>query len=256
MRKVAIISEHASPLAVVGGVDSGGQNIYVAHVAQQLARLGYSVDVFTRRDHALQPLIVKCKNHVRVVHVPAGPPKFVAKEELLPYMNDFGAFLLKFFSSQKRAYDIIHANFFMSGLAASEVARVLSIPLVMTFHALGRVRRLFQQEADRFPSDRFQIEDQLMREADRIIAECPQDLYDMLSLYQASSRKIDVVPCGFDPEEFRPVSRSVAREKLGWSENEFAVLQLGRMVARKGVDNVIRALALLHKEHGVNARLY
>jgi D-inositol-3-phosphate glycosyltransferase len=256
MRKVAIISEHASPLAVVGGVDSGGQNIYVAHVAQQMARMGYDVDVFTRRDHVLQPLVVKCKNRVRVVHVPAGPPKFVAKEDLLPYMKDFGVFLCKFFASQKRAYDVVHANFFMSGLAACDVTRMLSIPLVMTFHALGRVRRLFQQEADRFPGDRFSIEDQLMRGADRIIAECPQDLDDMLSLYGADARKIDVVPCGFDPEEFRPVNRGLAREQLGWEQNEFAVLQLGRMVARKGIDNVIRALALLHKKYGVRARLY
>jgi D-inositol-3-phosphate glycosyltransferase len=256
MRRVALISEHASPLALIGGVDSGGQNIYVAHVARQLARLGYVVDVFTRRDHTLQPLVVKWANRIRVVHVPAGPARFVAKEELLPYMKGFAAFLFDFFCAQKNPYDVIHANFFMSGLAASHVARMLSIPLVMTFHALGRVRRLFQQEADRFPGERFGIEDSLMQQADRIIAECPQDLYDMLSLYQAPSRKIDVVPCGFDPSEFHPIERSRARQELGWDPKEFVVLQLGRLVARKGIDNAIRAVALLHRQHGVRARLY
>ncbi|HKQ30445.1 MAG TPA: glycosyltransferase [Burkholderiales bacterium] len=256
MRKVAIISEHASPLAVAGGIDSGGQNIYVAHVAQQLARLGCVVDVFTRRDHILQPSIVKWKNRVRVVHVPAGPTAFVAKEDLLPYMRDFGDGMLKFCSSQRQTYDVVHANFFLSGLAAQAMVKALGIPLIMTFHALGRVRRLFQQEADRFPSERADIEDRLMCDADRIIAECPQDLYDMLSLYRARSRKIDVVPCGFDPDEFQPVARSAARAKLGWDENEFAILQLGRMVARKGVDNVIRALASLRDDHGMRARLY
>jgi D-inositol-3-phosphate glycosyltransferase len=256
MRKIAIISEHASPLALIGGVDSGGQNIYVAHVARQLAQLGYLVDVFTRRDHPLQPSVVRWKNRVRVFHVPAGPAKFVPKERLLPFMKDFSGFLLDFFSSQPRPYDVMHANFFMSGLAARETAFELGVPLVVTFHALGRVRRQFQQESDRFPSERFEIEDRLMRDCDRIIAECPQDKQDMLSMYDAAPHKIDIVPCGFDPSEFFPIDLDVARDKLGWRKDEFTVLQLGRLVPRKGIDNVIRALAILRKQHGLVARLY
>ena len=256
MRKVALVSEHASPLALTGGVDSGGQNIYVANVAKQLAQSGYTVDIFTRRDNLLQPAIVKWKHNIRVIHVAAGPAKFIPKEQMLPYMEEFGTYLHTFFSSQKRPYDVIHANFFMSGFAALSVAQTFNIPLVMTFHALGRVRRLFQHEADCFPDTRFDIEDQLIQDADRIIAECPQDKLDMVSLYNAQTKKIDIVPCGFDPAELNPVNRQKARELLGWNEHEFIILQLGRMVPRKGVDNVIRALALLRNSYNINARLY
>jgi len=148
----------------------------------------------------------------------------------------------------------MHANFFMSGMVARQVRKSLGIPFVMTFHALGRVRRLSQREADAFPDVRFAIEEQLMREADRIIAECVQDRADMEQLYGAPSEHIDIVPCGFDPDEFWPVTLD-ARQRLGLGQDEFVVLQLGRMVPRKGVDNVIRAVAILQRQYQVRARL-
>jgi hypothetical protein len=101
---------------------------------------------------------------------------------------------------------------------------------------------------------RFAIEERLMREADRIIAECPQDKEDMEQLYGADGSRIDIVPCGFDPEEFGPVTVD-PRSQLGLDRNEFIILQLGRMVPRKGVDNVIRSLAVLQQDHGLRARL-
>ncbi|RZI40263.1 glycosyltransferase family 1 protein [Herbaspirillum sp. HC18] len=254
MRKIALISEHASPLALIGSTDSGGQNVYVAQLAKQLARLGYLVDIFTRRDSEFQEQVVEWMSGVRVVHVPAGPAHFVPKEAMLPFMEQFGRFVIRFARRQKCPYDLMHANFFMSGMVARQVRKMLGIPFVMTFHALGRVRRLNQKQADAFPDVRFAIEERLMQEADRIIAECPQDQLDMEELYGAPSERIDIVPCGFDPDEFWPVTLD-ARQQLGLGRDEFVVLQLGRMVPRKGVDNVIRAIAALRNLHQVRARL-
>ncbi len=254
MRKIALISEHASPLAAIGSTDSGGQNVYVGQLAKQLARLGYLVDVFTRCDaEALAP-VVDWLPGVRVVHVPAGPASFIPKETMLPYMEEFGRFVTRFARRQKIPYDLVHANFFMSGMVAQQLRRTLGIPFVITFHALDRVRRLNQKDADAFPDVRFAIEERLMHEADRVIAECPQDQRDMEQYYGASSTRIDIVPCGFDPDEFWPVTLD-ARRQLDLDRDEFIVLQLGRMVPRKGVDNVIRSIAILQHQHHVNARL-
>src|SRR5689334_18729768 len=85
---VAMISEHASPLATIGGIDAGGQNIYVAHTARHLARFGYGVDIFTRRDSPDLPPVVEWLPGVRVFNVAAGPAQFVRKEALLPYMAE------------------------------------------------------------------------------------------------------------------------------------------------------------------------
>ncbi|MGB7480129.1 MAG: glycosyltransferase family 1 protein [Burkholderiaceae bacterium] len=256
MKKIALISEHASPLAVTGGVDAGGQNIYVAHVARQLARRGLQVDVFTRRDDPALPAVVHLEHDVRVVHVPAGPACVLPKERLLPYMDAFGDFLINFFRGEALPYDVMHANFFMSGAAALRVKVALGIPLVTTFHALGRVRRRHQGASDGFPDERFAIEETLVAESDRVIAECPQDEADLIELYDAEPERIATVPCGFDADEFAPIGRAAARRWLGWPERQFAVLQLGRLVPRKGVDNVIAAMRLLRAEGGVEPHLY
>lgn len=255
MSRIAIVSEHASPVANAGGVDSGGQNIYVAHVARCLARLGHSVDVFTRMDNPSLPLEMEWDDGVKIVYVPAGPACPMPKEDLLPYMDAFSAFMHGYFSGRDEPYRLIHANFFMSAHASLPVAQRYGIPLAVTFHALGRVRRRHQAAADRFPDARFAIEDHIVEHADCIIAECPEDRRDLLELYGADPGKIRTVPCGYDPAEMGPVDKLEARRALGWEADGFRILQLGRMVPRKGVDNVIRGLALLRSRHGVDARL-
>ncbi|WP_250535143.1 glycosyltransferase family 1 protein [Caballeronia sp. AZ10_KS36] len=256
--KIALISEHASPLAVAGGVDSGGQNIYVAHVARQLARNGHQVDVFTRRDRSLLPLVSRFEGirGIRVINVPAGPPVQLAKEQLLPHMDEFARFMIGFFKKQATPYHVVHANFFMSGLVGMRIKEALGVPLVTTFHALGRVRRIHQGAGDGFPDERFEIEDALVRESDSVIAECPQDEADLVSLYHAERERIDLVPCGFDSTEFHPMKKAEARERLGWPQDRFIVLQLGRMVPRKGIDNVVRGIGLCNRELNEDAHLY
>jgi glycosyltransferase involved in cell wall biosynthesis len=256
MARLAIISDHASPMASAGGTDSGGQNVYVANISRQLARLGWQVDVFTRRDDPSSPVIVDWKPGVRVINVPAGPPAPIAKEQLLPHMEAFTNFIQAFIAAEQLTYDVVHANFFMSGWVGLQLQRRLALPLVMTFHCLGKVRRAHQGDRDLFPDERFAIEETIVREADVIVAECPQDRADLISLYAADPAQIEVVPCGFDAEELMPMDRTRSRERLAWERNQFAILQLGRMVPRKGVDNVIRALAVLRRQAKVDAHLY
>ena len=242
--RIALISEHASPLATIGGVDAGGQNIYVAHVARGLAKLGHQVDVLTRRDSPALPPTVDLTAGARVIHIDAGPAGFVPKERLLPHMNEFARTAEKLLRAS-RPYDICHAHFFMSGWVARQLRQALGLPFLMTFHALGLVRLQHQRDADHFPPARLLIERELVHTADGVIAECPQDRTDLEQLYNADPDRVTVVPCGVDTAEFAPMNRAEARAAFGLEANEFIVLQLGRLVPRKGIDNVIRALARL-----------
>lgn len=253
MKSIALISDHASPLADLGGVDSGGQNVYVNQVAIHLASRGYQVDVFTRRDDKNLPDIVAGEHGFRVVHINAGPPTFIRKEDLLQYMDEFTVNIIKFCS--KKSYDIVHANFWMSGLVAVYIKRLLKIPFVITFHALGRIRRLYQHGADEFPDERFSIEDLIIREANGIIAECPQDRDDLMQYYQAPAGKIAVIPCGFDPREVFPIDKAIARSVLGFRTDIPLVLQLGRIVPRKGIDTVVSGFARFLRKHLFSAKL-
>lgn len=253
--RIAMISEHASPLAALGGVDSGGQNVYVAQLANQLASRGYQVDVFTRRDQETLPDVVKFINRVRVVHIAAGPPVAIPKEQLLPYMPEFARQMMLHCRHQRVPYDVVHANFWTSGIVAMTLKADLGLPFVITFHALGRVRRLHQGEADHFPDERPALEEQIIAHADCVIAECAQDREDLLNLYQADPARIRIIPCGFDGAELWPVEQCVARRVLGFAPGGRIVASIGRLVPRKGIDVAIRALGRLWHDHGVGARL-
>ena len=254
-RRIALISACASPLALPDSAGCGGQNIYVAQAARELARAGHFVDVFTRRDAPGQREQLGWTDNVRVIHVPAGPAHPIPREELLPHVDAFARWVTRFVRRENSAYDIVHANFFLSGMVAQELKQALGLPFVITFHALGRVRRRAQGDADTFPIARMRIEATLMRAADRVIAECPQDRHDMERLYGAPPSRIAIAPCGFAPGELWPEPMLEARTRLGLDRQRFIVLQVGRMAPRKGVDTVIQGVAMLRRLHGVDAEL-
>lgn len=262
-KRIALISEHASPLGFFGGTDSGGQNVYVGQVAKHLAAIGYWVDVFTRRDRPDLPEQT-IWHGVRIIHVPAGPAKAIPKEQLLPHMSEFTQFMLTFMDRQQAErqrprseppYDLIHANFWMSAWVAREIKQQRGIPFVVTFHALGKIRRHHQGSADQFPDERFTVEERVAQSADGIVAECPQDRADLIELYSADPAKIKVVPCGVDTTEFWPIEKKLARRALGLPLDQRLILQLGRMVPRKGVDTAICSVAMLNQQEGISAHL-
>src|SRR6478735_9604048 len=155
--RIAMVSEHASPLAVLGGVDAGGQNVHVAALAVALAALRHEVTVYTRRDATDLPERVVMAPGVEVVHVPAGPPTAVPKDDLLPWMADFGAWLAADWRRHGQP-DVVHAHFWMSGLAALQAAADTGVPVAQTFHALGSVKRRHQREKDTSPTGRVAAE--------------------------------------------------------------------------------------------------
>lgn len=244
-RKIAFISEHASPLASLGGVDSGGQNVYVAELAKQLAEAGHQVDIYTRWENPVIPKVYDWLENIRIIHVQAGPIALLPKEDLLPLMDEFRDDMIDFINTEKITYNLIHANFFMSGLVAMELKEILNIPFVITFHALGYVRQIYQGKSDRFPSKRIDIEKKIVQHADAVIAECPQDMSDLIEYYNTPVEKIKIIPCGFSSREFYPMSREEACSFANLNPDEKILLQLGRMVRRKGVDNVVKALSRL-----------
>lgn len=242
---IAFISEHASPLASPGSIDAGGQNVYVRELALELSKLDFQIDIYTRKDNETLPEVVNWMPDVRVIHVIAGPQRYVPKEQLMNYMDDFAAFMLRFIKENDLSYKLVHANFFMSGMVAVKLKESLKIPFVITFHALGIVRALHQKEADKFPRQRIFHEKNIVQKADKIIAECPQDYDDLQNLYFADHNKMDIIPCGFNPEEFTKINRKSARILIGAEESEHLILSVGRIVPRKGVDDIIRSVKYL-----------
>jgi D-inositol-3-phosphate glycosyltransferase len=233
--KVAMVSEHASPLAVLGGADAGGQNVHVAALSAALARRGAEVVVHTRRDDPALPARVEAAPGVVVEHVRAGPAAPIPKDDLLPHMDELAVRLWRSFRADPP--DVVHAHFWMSGRAALAAARPLGIPVVQTFHALGVVKRRHQGARDTSPPTRLREEATLAREVDRIVATCSDEVFELVRM-GADLRRVAVVPCGVDLDLFRADGPAAPR-----SSARYRLLVVSRLVERKGIGDAVAALA-------------
>lgn len=234
--KIAMVSEHASPLATLGEVDAGGQNVHVAELSAALVRAGHEVTVYTRRDSRRLPSEVDTEDGYHVVHVPAGPARKLPKDDLLPYMGKFGTFLRDRWSVDPP--DLAHAHFWMSGVATALAARPAAVPMVETFHALGAVKKRYQGANDTSPADRVRLERMIANRTEHIIATCTNEVFELARMGVPRGR-MSVVPCGVDLDRFTPQGPTDERGA------PHRLLTVGRLVPRKGFDVVIAALALL-----------
>src|SRR5919199_6126257 len=235
--RVAMVSEHASPLAALGGADAGGQNVHVAALAEAMARRGVEVVVHTRRDDPTLPDRVVLAPGMAVEHVDAGPPRHIPKDELFPYMDEFAQRLTRQWRSQPP--DVVHAHFWMSGYAALRAAAELSVPVVQTFHALGVVKRRYQGDGDTSPCERLEVERDIVRGAEQIVASRTDEMFELVRL-GASNPHLTVVPSGVDLSLFAPEGPSEPR-----TTNRRRLVCVGRLVERKGFGNVVSALEML-----------
>jgi glycosyltransferase involved in cell wall biosynthesis len=233
--KIALVSEHADPLAALGGVDAGGQNVHVAALASGLARSGHDVTVYTRRDAPTGPSRVAVDDGYVVERVLAGPPTEVPKDDLLPHMHEFAAQLRERWLAEP--VDLVHAHFWMSGLASLAAVHALDVPVTQTFHAIGSVKRREQGPADTSPASRIDHERRLCRQVDHVIATCSDEIEELEALGLPRGRAT-VIPCGVDVDRFHPDAVPAVSER----GQRHRLLVIGRLVERKGVATAIEAM--------------
>jgi D-inositol-3-phosphate glycosyltransferase len=244
-RHVAMISEHASPVAVLGGVDAGGQNVYVDAVTRGLVAHGYETDVFTVRGELECPRIVAWADGVRVIEIPVDAAAPLPKDALWPHMPAFRNAIDDFARRDGRQYDVIHGNFWMSGWVAEELGLRWRTPTVQIFHATGVTKLREQGAADTSPAERIEVEKAVVRAVDRLIAQCPAERDELLTDYGARADQIALIPSAVDTERFRPVDKRAARQMLEIDPTAEMIVYVGRIVPRKDVRNAIQALARL-----------
>lgn len=195
---VAMLSIHTSPLDTPGRTkDAGGMNVYMRQLAQELAQTAINIDIFTRWTDERTPQIVPLNSHVRVIHIKAGPRSPIHKNDLHRYIPAFARNIEEFRCGEGRNYDIIHSHYWLSSIAAMQLACSWDVPHVTMFHTLGRLK----QEAnprEQEPALRLEMEQRLIQHADRIIAATADERVQMIRCCGARASQVEVIPCGVD----------------------------------------------------------
>jgi D-inositol-3-phosphate glycosyltransferase len=251
--RIAMLSYHTCPLATLGGKDTGGMNVYVRELTRQFGRQGVHVDVFTRSQDEHVPHVLHDLGYGnRVVHIPAGPEVPLPREELAAHIPTFADQVIEFAGQKGLRYDLIHSHYWMSGLAAVRLREAWGTPFVHMFHTLGHMKNRIAGPGEAEGEYRIDGERKVLMEADRIVASTPAELAQLRWLYDADTRKISVVPPGVDTSHFYPIPKDEAREFVGIPAEDRNILFVGRVEPLKGIDLLLRAIAMMTDYQIVN----
>lgn len=242
-RRIALISVHGDPAIEFGKEEAGGQNVYVRNVGEALARLGWQVDMYTRRVSAAQEEIVQHMPNCRTIRFGAGPLEFIPRDELFNYLPEFVDKFLKFQQENGLTYELVHTNYWLSSWVGMQLKKKIGCKQVHTYHSLGAVKYATIDESYIPPiaTQRLNVERQLLETAERVVATSPQEKAHMRQLVSTKGY-IDIIPCGTDIRRFGSVNREEARAALGIDSDAKLVLYVGRFDPRKGIETLVRAL--------------
>jgi D-inositol-3-phosphate glycosyltransferase len=248
---VAMISYHTCPLAILGGKDTGGMNVYVRELTRHLGQACVHVDVFTRSQDEHVPHVLHDLGYGnRVVHVPAGPEVPLPKPQLADYLPQFVEGITRFSAEKGIHYDLVHSHYWMSGMAGKALKTRWQVPMVHMFHTLGQMKNRIARRPEEMEGEyRIAGEQEVLQVADRIIAATPAEQSQLEFLYHASSRKLTIIPPGVDTSHFYPIPADEARAAIGLSPENRMILYVGRIEPLKGVETLIRAMSLLRQQH-------
>jgi D-inositol-3-phosphate glycosyltransferase len=241
---IALISDHGDPAAEIGREEAGGQNVYVRQVGEALAKLGWQVDMFTRKSRATDETIVQHSPYCRTIRLTAGPEEFIPRDRLFDYLPEFVSAFQKFQTKEGTNYPLIHTNYWMSAWIGLELRKTSNIQLIHTYHSLGAIKYQAVSTYPAIAQTRLAVERQILEQAACVVATSPQEQQHLRSLVSQQGY-VEIIPCGTDTENFCVMSRAEARSQLGLAADEQVVLYVGRFDPRKGIETLVRAFAKL-----------
>jgi D-inositol-3-phosphate glycosyltransferase len=250
-RRVAMLSVHTSPLHQPGTGDAGGMNVYIVELAKQLAAHGTQVEIFTRATAAALPPTVELAPGVLVRHIDAGPYEGLAKEELPAQLCAFTHGVMQAWAGHRPGYyDLVHSHYWLSGHVGWLAAQRWGVPLVNAMHTMAKVKNAALAKGDTpEPPARVIGETQIVRAADRLIANTAEEAAELVRHYEADPARTAVVHPGVNLECFRPADgRAAARARLGLPQDALIPLFAGRIQPLKAPDILLRAVAVLVDE--------
>ena len=217
--KIAIISAHSCPVGDLGAKDTGGMSVYIRELARELGKKGHSIDIYTRVHDPADPRMEDLAEGVRLIHLKAGKEAKIQKMDVYFSLPEFTFNLENFWKDNGLKYDIVFSHYWMSALVGKYLWETQQIPYITMYHTLGAVKNAIGI-GEGEPALRIISERETVQDCQRIIVATEKEKQDLVRYYDAQPEKVGVVPCGVNMELFKPVDKTVARQKLGLERRE------------------------------------
>jgi len=238
-----MISIHSCPIAVLGGRDTGGMNVYVRELAAELSKRGHSIDIYTKAHQPQHGPAINLGQNVRIIHLDTGVDEDMPKIAIYDYIQKLANVAENFRKYSQLQYDLIHSHYWLSGLIGKELQTLWHVPHATMFHTLGAIKNSLGI-GEREPELRIESEKEVISTVDRIIASTTRESKELVRLYSASQEKITVIPCGVNLNLFKPVDKEIARRELGL-DHQKVILFVGRMDPLKGLEQLLAAMTYM-----------
>lgn len=247
--KIAMISAHSCPVGTLGTKDTGGMSVYIVELARELGKLGHVVDAYTRVHDPADPIIVELGHNARLIHIEAGEMEEIHKLAVYSHLPDFACGLEAYRKQNDLEYDIVFSHYWLSAWIGEYLQQWWGVPHVTMFHTLGVVKNSIGIGKTE-PELRIATEGELARSVHHIIAPTEREKEELVNQYGVLPDRIGVVPCGVNPELFKPVDRNEASIETGL-DNGKIILYVGRIDPLKGIANLIRAFSYLEDNQNI-----
>jgi D-inositol-3-phosphate glycosyltransferase len=240
--KIAFISAHSCPVGDLGARDTGGMSVYIRELARELGKEGHTIDIYTRVHDPADSRMEDLSEGVRLIHLKAGKEATINKVDVYFSLPEFTVNLETFWDNNSLEYDIVFSHYWISALVGKHLWQTRQIPYIVMYHTLGAVKNAIGI-GEREPALRVVSERETVQDCQRIIVATEKEKQGLIDYYEALPEKVGVVPCGVNMEIFKPADKTVARQKLGLTEEKI-VLFVGRIDPLKGIDKLIRSIPL------------
>ena len=238
--KIAMLSIHSCPVGMLGGRDTGGMNVYIRELAQELGKKGHAVDIYTMAHQPQHEPLINLGQNVRLIHLETGVDENMPKAAIYAHVHRFACGIETFRKSNDINYDLIHSHYWLSGLIGKQIQAWWHIPHAVMFHTLGAVKNSIGIGKNE-PEIRIEGEREVVDSCDCIIASTTKEREELISHYGASTDKITIIPCGVNLDLFKPVAKEIARKELGL-DHQKVILFVGRIEPLKGLEQLLGAL--------------
>ena len=253
-RSIMMISIHGDPASDIGSEDQGGQPVYIKDICNLLSK-DYRIDIFTRKKSEAEEEVVELFPDVNVIRIKAGPAEFVPKDEIYLHLNEFFMNTTQWIQKNKKRYSLIHSHYWYSGSVGLKLKDYFEIPMVHNNHSLGRIKYdVLKEEKPPFADMRLLEEELILRRANAVIASTPQEVKNILDLYNVTGENIYFIRAGVNEKLFKPIDKTEAIKETGLNFDKI-ILFVGRITKAKGLRILIKAFKKLKDDFSKEIKL-